>query len=274
MSLQQFSSKIEDILDQVSTLTKPYVPFLGRFLLVVTFLEDSLRICSQWTDQVNYLMNQRRIWWGVTHVFLIVNVLMMIIGSTMAIIRKKTMYAVGMLFTVIVSQALGYGLIFDFLFFMRNLAVTGGLVMLLVEERHHESREKSFFPGLPDLQTNKTMYLQLAGRILLVLLFSSFVLGARENFGLLRFVVIVIGAVSCIMVAVGFKAKKSAFVLVMLLSCFNVIINNWWSLHHSHPQRDFLKYDFFQTLSVVGGLILLTNLGPGNISLDEKKKAF
>jgi len=50
------------------------------------------------------------------------------------------------------------------------------------------------------------------------------------------------------MVAVGFKAKWSASFLVVLLSVFNVFINNWWSVHSAHPQRDFLKYDFFQTL--------------------------
>jgi uncharacterized membrane protein YphA (DoxX/SURF4 family) len=45
------------------------------------------------------------------------------------------------------------------------------------------------------------------------------------------------------MVAVGFKAKWSASFLVTLLSVFNVFINNWWSVHSAHPQRDFLKYD-------------------------------
>ncbi|KAI9135811.1 SURF4 family-domain-containing protein [Paraphysoderma sedebokerense] len=76
------------------------------------------------------------------------------------------------------------------------------------------------------------------------------------------------------MVAVGFKAKWSALFLVMFLSIFNVIINNWWSLHHTHPQRDFAKYDFFQTLSIMGGFLLLVNLGPGGLSMDEKKKAY
>lgn len=50
------------------------------------------------------------------------------------------------------------------------------------------------------------------------------------------------------MVAVGFKAKWSAAFLVIVLSVFNVIANNFWAVHSAHPQRDFLKYDFFQTL--------------------------
>jgi uncharacterized membrane protein YphA (DoxX/SURF4 family) len=98
-----------------------------------------------------------------------------------------------------------------------------------------------------------------------------------------------VGLSACIMVALGFKAKWSAGFLVVLLSIFNVFVNNWWSVHDKHPQRDFLKYvsprtflpfltpfsyryDFFQTLSIVGGLLLLVNMGAGGISVDAKKK--
>lgn len=57
-----------------------------------------------------------------------------------------------------------------------------------------------------------------------------------------------IGLVACVMVAIGFKAKWSAAFLVTVLSVFNVIANNFWAVHSAHPKRDFLKYDFFQTL--------------------------
>lgn len=36
-----------------------YLPAIGRFLIVVTFLEDALRIMTQWTDQLIYLRDYR-----------------------------------------------------------------------------------------------------------------------------------------------------------------------------------------------------------------------
>lgn len=53
------TSKIEDWLDTISGPLKPYLPAIGRFLIVVTFLEDALRIMTQWNDQLVYLHDYR-----------------------------------------------------------------------------------------------------------------------------------------------------------------------------------------------------------------------
>ena len=36
-----------------------HLPAIGRFLIVVTFLEDALRIITQWSDQLLYLNDYR-----------------------------------------------------------------------------------------------------------------------------------------------------------------------------------------------------------------------
>ncbi|KAI9670621.1 MAG: Surfeit locus protein 4 [Alyxoria varia] len=183
---------------------------------------------------------------------------------------RYTPYSVAGLMAVVVVQALGYGLIFDLNFFLRNLSVMGGLLMVLSDGWVR----KKFAPaGLPQLdEKDRKMYFQLAGRVLLIFLFIGFVFSGDWNFG--RVLVSIFGFVACVMVVVGFKAKWSAIMLVVILSLFNVVVNSWWALHHNHPQRDFAKYDFFQILSICGGLLLLVNMGPGQVSFDEKKKVY
>lgn len=269
-AIREQTSKIEDWLDTLADPVKPYLPAIGRFLIVVTFLEDALRIITQWSDQLTYLHDYRHIPSGITHLFLIANVIAMTTSSFLIIVRKHSEYAVAGLLGVVVTQALGYGLIFDLNFFLRNLSVMGGLLMVLSDSWVR----KKFAPaGLPQLdEKDRKMYFQLAGRVLLIFLFVGFVFAGEWSLG--RVIVILIGAVACVMVVVGFKAKWSAVMLVVILSVFNLLVNNFWTLHPHHPHKDFAKYDFFQILSIVGGLLLLVNMGPGQFSVDEKKKVY
>jgi ER-derived vesicles protein len=211
--------------------------------------------------------------------------------STLVIVRKYSDYAVAGLMAVVVTQAIGYGLIFDLNFFLRNLSVIGGLLMVLSDSW---VRKTKAFAGLPQIdEKDRKMYFQLAGRVLLIFLFVGFVFSGKWS--IWRVVVSVLGAGACVMVVVGFKAKFSATLLVVILSVFNLIVNNFWTvsrprqtgrflsdhgrltltqLHEHHPHKDFAKYDFFQILSIVGGLLLLVNSGPGQFSIDEKKKVY
>lgn len=130
---------------------------------------------------------------------------------------------------VVVTQALGYGLIFDLNFFLRNLSVVGGLLMVLSDSWVR----KKFAPaGLPQIdEKDRKMYFQLAGRVLLIFLFVGFVFAG--DWGFWRVLVILIGAVACVMVVVGFKAKWSAVMLVVILSIFNLFVNNFWTVRHA-----------------------------------------
>ncbi|KDR72587.1 hypothetical protein GALMADRAFT_252732 [Galerina marginata CBS 339.88] len=268
--LRAFSKTVEDNVEIFSQPLKPHLPAIGRFLIVVTFLEDALRILTQWSDQIWYLQQHRHFPWGISHSFLIINVITMLIGSGAVILKKHTEFATGGLLAVVIIQGFGYGLIFDLNFFLRNLSVIGGLFMVFSDSM---VSRKALFAGLPSISdSDRKKYFLLAGRVLLIFLFLGFMMQGEWSF--IRVFVSVIGLAACVMVAVGFKAKWSAAFLVIVLSIFNVFANNWWAVHSAHPQRDFLKYDFFQTLSIVGGLILLVNMGPGGLSVDEKKKTY
>jgi uncharacterized membrane protein YphA (DoxX/SURF4 family) len=194
----------------------------------------------------------------------------MLCGSFMVISKRHQELAVYGLLGVVISQALGYGLLFDVSFFLRNLSVMGGLVMVLSDSI---VRRRQMFAALPQVsETNRRTYLQLAGRILLVFLFAGSAFHGDWSFA--RAMVSLLGLMACLMVAVGFKVKYSAIFLVLVLSISNILINNFWSVSHNPFRRDFLKYDFFQTLSTVGGFLLLVSVGPGGYSFDEKKKDY
>jgi uncharacterized membrane protein YphA (DoxX/SURF4 family) len=151
--------------------------------------------------------------------------------SILVIIRKQSEFAVAGLIGVVITQALGYGLIFDLNFFLRNLSVMGGLLMVLSDSW---VRKRFAFAGLPQIdEKDRKMYFQLAGRVLLIFLFVGFVFSGKWSIG--RVLVSLIGLVACIMVVVGFKAKWSAVLLVVILSVFNLLVNNFWTVRSPLP---------------------------------------
>ena len=151
--------------------------------------------------------------------------------------------------------------------FYRNLALAGGVILLLAESK---AEGKSLFAGLPSLGENtpKT-YMQLSGRILLVLMFLTLL---RFEMSVFQGIQNMVGTALIVLIAVGYKTKLASLILVAWLTILNLYFNAWWSIPDYRPMRDFLKYDFFQTLSVIGGLLLVVALGPGGYSMDEHKK--
>ena len=168
---------------------------------------------------------------GLNHLFLLLNVIAMTLCSLLIITRHHAPAAVGGLIGVVITQALGYGLIFDLNFFLRNLSVMGGLLMVLSDSW---VRKTKAFAGLPEIgEESRKMYFQLAGRVLLIFLFVGFVFSGQWS--VWRVVVACMGAVACVMVVVGFKAKISATMLVVILSVFNLLVNNFWTVSLAVP---------------------------------------
>ena len=85
-----------------------------------------------------------------------INVIAMVSCSSLVIARKYSDYAVGGLIGVVITQALGYGLIFDLNFFLRNLSVMGGLLMVLSDSWVRKSKA---FAGLPRKTENHLLTL-------------------------------------------------------------------------------------------------------------------
>jgi len=260
-------SKAEDIADQILRRSKHVLPHIARLCLISTFLEDGIRMYMQWSEQRDYM----DVSWGCGYflatLFVFINLIGQLGGCIMVLWRFRVDIACGILFFIVVLQTLAYSILWDFQFLMRNLALIGALLLVLAESR---VEGKSLLAGVPSTGENKPKtYLQLTGRVLLVFMFITLL---RMELSFMQILQNIIGSILMILVGVGFKTKLSALILVTWLTVLNLYFNAWWTIPAYKPMRDFLKYDFFQTLSVIGGLLMVVSLGPGGVSMDEHKK--
>merc|ERR1712147_188802 len=164
-------SKAEDIADKVTRSSKHVLPHLARFCLVSTFFEDGIHMWVQWSEQREYIDISWGCGWLLATLFVVINLVGQLGAVAMVLTRFKVDIACGILFFVVILQTIAYSILWDLQFLFRNLALIGALLLVLAESR---VEGKSLFAGVPSLGENKLkMYLQLAGRILLVFMFLT-----------------------------------------------------------------------------------------------------
>ncbi|XP_041760832.1 surfeit locus protein 4 homolog isoform X2 [Anopheles merus] len=263
----QYIEKTEEVADQVIRKGKHVLPHVARLCLIATFLEDGIRMWVQWNEQREYMdMN-----WGcgkfLATSFVLINLLGQIGGCVMVLGQLKVSIACWILFAIVILQTIAYSVLWDIQFLLRNLALIGALLLVLAESR---GEARSLFAGIPSLGENKPKsFMQLAGRILLAFMFITLI---RFELSFMQILQDIVGSILMVLVTIGYKTKLSSLILVALLTILNLYHNAWWTIPSYKPLRDFLKYDFFQTLSVIGGLLMIVSLGPGGVSMDEHKK--
>lgn len=261
------TSPVCSVVLQFLRVTKQYLPHVARLCLISTFLEDGIRMWFQWSEQRDYIDTTWSCGYLLASSFVFLNLLGQLTGCVLVLSRNFVQYACFGLFGIIALQTIAYSILWDLKFLMRNLALGGGLLLLLAESR---SEGKSMFAGVPTMrESSPKQYMQLGGRVLLVLMFMTLLHFDASFFSIIQNIV---GTALMILVAIGFKTKLAALTLVVWLFAINVYFNAFWTIPVYKPMHDFLKYDFFQTMSVIGGLLLVVALGPGGVSMDEKKK--
>ena len=265
----QMTNRAEVVADQIIKHSRTILPTLGRLFLVSTFIEDGFRMWFQWSDQRDYISYHWNFPMFLGTLFVVYNLFAQLGGSFMVLFRREVRVACGILLSVVLVQTVAYNVLWTPNFFFRNLSLVGGLALLFTET--FESGRKSLFAGVPSLDRfdNHVNYLQLFGRTTLVFMFLTI---QRWE---LSFFYIIETALACALmfaVTIGWKTKLSALALAGYLFVMNVWINAFWSLDAHSAHRDLYKYDFFQTLSIIGGLLLLISLGPGRVSLDHSRR--
>merc|ERR1711966_13776 len=260
---------------------------IGPILLVITFLEDGLRVMLRWSEQISYLTATRHgmgfsTWFAV--IALITSIVLQIGGSLLVLQGdripqlkgKNVKLGGGALLAFLLLQPIMYGQHADVDFMCRTLTLVGGLALLWQHDMDTQGNKVDLFAGVPDTRVGSQHaqeVIQLTGRTLMTLMFfyQMFEFLAKAHAGVFHYIGAVLTCAICSAVLLGFKAKTGAVLLIALLGVGNVLMHPFWSVRpHLY---DFTKFYFFQTLSMIGGLMLLVLHGPGGLSVggDSKK---
>merc|ERR1712166_547069 len=133
------SSSMSAVMERMNPIRvkklQAYISKTARIMLTATFLEDAVRILTEFTPQLNFLVSSRGLPSALSYFVLIFSVLTQISGSVMIVAQFKTSLAVARLIVVLLMQTVAYGYIFDLTFMIRNIAVAGGLLIILAHEK-------------------------------------------------------------------------------------------------------------------------------------------
>lgn len=78
----------------------------------------------------------------------------------------------------------------------------------------------------------------------------------------------VVAVLGGLMIALGFKARWGALLLIFFLIPVTIVAHNFWSL--SDPSlAQMQRIHFLKNLSLLGGAIMFWFMGPGPVSIDE-----
>lgn len=238
---------------------------VGRCLLTATFLDDAIRVTTDWSDQVRYLKLQIGFAAFLAPVLCLTFVVFQSAGSV-GLFLKKSFAAVPLL-VVLSLQMLLYARLFDVHFILRNLAVVGGLLVILSEDS-----KKNMMASIMDTSKSnvKVDVSRLLGRALLATLLVTLLFKERSNLNFIVFIALeIVASALGLMVLVGYQAKLAALALSVLLIICDLFAHNW--LLVGDHTRDLHRYYFFQLISTAGGLLLIGAMGAGRFAVDHKK---
>eukprot|EP00186_Timspurckia_oligopyrenoides_P004784 CAMPEP_0182443310 /NCGR_PEP_ID=MMETSP1172-20130603/2076_1 /TAXON_ID=708627 /ORGANISM="Timspurckia oligopyrenoides, Strain CCMP3278" /LENGTH=284 /DNA_ID=CAMNT_0024638545 /DNA_START=113 /DNA_END=967 /DNA_ORIENTATION=- len=273
-AIKSFVKKSNGEIRKVKKMLKPYMPLIMRALIVATFIEDGIRVLFDMKSQILFLKEEYYLPSFISGILLLVTTIASLIASGAILSRKPVLEKYGSYFLIgfIFYQQILYGRHSpigsgNLGFLMRNLCLAGSLLMIVVQGRISDG--VSALPGIPDPgdKNSVVIYLQLASRLMIVLLSLEF-LTTLGPIGTLIALPIILAVLA------GYRVEISGTLLVIMYFLHNILNSAFWQIRSDSARasfdREVKRYEFVQTLSIMGGLMMLITLGPGSLSVDEQ----
>lgn len=228
----------------------PWFPFVVRLLLVSTFLEDGIRVLLELPHQIAFLRSEYYIPSFIAALMLLTNIIVSFVAVAVILARKRFLRgkhesnAAYVLIGCVLYQQVLYGRHSPIAsgnigFLVRNLCLSGAILLVSAQARMAAGR--SAFPlgildsGRTDKKTTVS-YMQLASRVLLVLLGMEFVV-TLGSWGTLLTVPVILA------VLVGYKLEISGSILLLLYFYHNVSGSAFWRASHSVYMSQIMQYE-------------------------------
>ncbi|ORX87455.1 hypothetical protein BCR32DRAFT_289278 [Anaeromyces robustus] len=260
------SDFIDEVYIRIKRYSKTIIPFIARVLITSAFIQDSIDIYNT-LERPTYF-NIIRIFWY----FYQCNIILSSLVCSLLIIFNKLVAPCTVCLTCFSFISLiVYHNFTDAIIITRRFSVLGGLFLLMAKDL--DDGKHQFKIGLPDIPIySNSVYLQLAGRIMITFLFLTQLIGMSfKSHIFLKLVIIILCACAFAMIGVGYKVRIISPILCVGILIVNFFIYPWWENPDPYYERE-VRFEFFQMLGIAGSLLLLAYEGAGELSIDEKKK--
>lgn len=257
-------------LARLKRIVRPVAPVITRGLIVCTFVEDAVRTLWEFNSQVAFFHHQLGLPRYVSLWLILISVLVGLVASTLFVFPATEVYGAKTLMAVVVYQQLMYGrhsaiTAGNVGFLIRNACLIGTLALFLTVPK------KAPEPGLPGAAARVRNSMRDNCALAVRFLFGLAVLEVFDVVGWSWAFVMMPVSVALLF---GFQAELCALLLMVFYVAGAAIANPFWSISSGNEElehvRELMRYEFLQSLSMLGGLFMMLMSGPGAFSVDSK----
>merc|ERR1711935_959350 len=255
----EFYRKVVDVTE--TAMRSKNLRVTSRVFMASAFIEDGIRMIrapSEIASVVEYNTSTPHF---VSYILTLINGFLSLFGAMCLIAGAKQREGCIMLLTTLLLQFWLFDLLHDDIVLPKACSIAGSIGLCICETLQ---TSRQVFAGLPELteKLNSAEYIKLMSRIAVTLMYLSGFSMSVYSFATLPMILAVF---------IGYQTKFAAGLFIAFSMTDNIIFNAFW-MHWGTYVFEIMKFDFFQQLSSIGGVMQLLIYGGGKLSLDAKLK--